>query len=74
MNNKKTITELLKTQAPPDFGEFFQTQNSKHQAIVELLQVVTPSNSLEQLDEAKMNLRETKKGRSILLWHGKYIN
>jgi hypothetical protein len=59
MKNKKTITELLKTQAPPDFGEFFQHQNEKHQAVIELLQTVTPTSSpeLEQLDEAKMNLR-----------------
>jgi hypothetical protein len=61
MKNKKTITELLKTQAPPDFGEFFQHQNEKHQAVVELLQTVTPSNSLEQLDQAKINLRNLLK-------------
>jgi hypothetical protein len=61
MKSKKTITELLKTQAPPDFGEFFQHQNLKHQAVVELLQTVTPSNKLEQLDEAKIHLMDLLK-------------
>jgi hypothetical protein len=63
MKKNKTITELFKTQAPPDFGEFFQHQNEKHQAVIELLQSVTPTSSpeLEQLDQAKISLQDLLK-------------
>jgi hypothetical protein len=54
----KKITDILKTQAPPDFNEFFQKRAIKNQAIVNLLHETIPtSGSPEDLLEESNNTK-----------------